>query len=172
MSRPQSSAPALALAVLFALCTLLFLASGCGGDSKEEALKEATAAVVEKQKAVDQAREEVGARQAVVDEAQKELEEAKTELRTREQALREAKSHVGLRATDTALFRSVQRNLLEDEELESLAIAVRVSKSVVTLEGSVSEEDDRARAEEIARSTPGVVNLENLIEVVPPAGAE
>ncbi len=151
MSRPQSPAPALMLAVLFALSSLLFLAAGCGGESQEEALKEATAAVVEKQKAVEEAQQEVDARQTAVDEAQKQLEAAKAELRSREQALRDAKSKVGLKATDTTLFRSVQRSLLEDEQLEGLAIAVRVTRGVVKLEGSVEEEDDRARAEEIAR---------------------
>ena len=172
MSRSQSPAPALTLAVLFALCALLFLAAGCGGESQERALEEATAAVVEKQKAVHEAREEVDAQQAAVNQAQLLLEEAMAELQSREEALLEAKSRVGLKATDTTLFRSVQRNLLEDEGLESLAIAVRVSRGVVTLEGSVPEADDSARAEEIARSTPGVVNLDNLIEVVPPADEE
>jgi osmotically-inducible protein OsmY len=173
MSRPKSAAPALALAVLFALCALLFLATGCGGgESEERELEEATALVVERQRAVHEAREEVDVRQAAVDQAQQELDAAMAELRAREGALLEAKSHVGLKATDATLFRSVQRNLLDDESLEGLAIAVRVTKGVVALEGTVPEADDRVRAEEIARATPGVVNLENLIEVVPPAPEE
>lgn len=172
MSRPQSPAPAPVLAALFALCTLILLVASCGGGSQEKELEQATALVVEKQKAVEEARQEVDARQAAVDEAREALEEAKAELRSREQALRDAKSKVGLKATDTTLFRSVQRNLLEDEELEGVAIAVRVTEGVVTLEGTVPEEEDRARAEEVARSTPGVVNLENRIEVGPPAQAE
>jgi osmotically-inducible protein OsmY len=155
-----------------ALSTLLFAAAGCGGDSQEQELKEATAAVAAKREAVQEARGEVEARQQVVDEARKELEAAESELRIREQALGEAESHVGLKATDAALFRSVQRRLLDDEELEELAIAVQVAKGVVTLQGVVPDQDARARAEEVARATAGVVTVENRIEVVSPPAEE
>jgi osmotically-inducible protein OsmY len=164
--------PVLWLAVLFALSTLLLAAAGCGGDSQEQELQEATAAVVAKQEAVKEAREEVDARQQVVDEARKELEAAESELRIREQALREAESQVGLKATDATLFRSVQRRILDDPDLDDLAIAVQVTKGVVSLQGEVPDEDARARAEEIARETPGVVNVENRVEVVAPPAEE
>ena len=160
--------PVLSLAVLFALSTLLFAAVGCGGDSQEQKLQEATAAVEAKQEALQEAREEVEARQQVVDEARKKLEEAESELRTREQALRDAQSQVGLTATDATLFRSVQRRILDDPELDDLAVAVQASKGVITLQGAVPDEDSRARAEEVARATPGVLKVENRIEVVAP----
>jgi osmotically-inducible protein OsmY len=150
---------------VFALSALFLSAAGCGGESQEQELVKATAEVIEKQEAVEEARETVDARQQAVDEAREQLEAARSELATREQALREAKSRVGLKATDATLFRSVQRSLLDDEELDDLAIAVQVTKGVVTLLGTVPDEDDRARAEEIARETPGVVTLENQIEV-------
>jgi osmotically-inducible protein OsmY len=160
--------PVLSLAVLFALSTLILAAVGCGGDSQEQKLQEATAAVEAKQEAVQEAREEVEARQQVVDEARKKLEEAESELRTREQALRDAQSQVGLTATDATLFRSVQRRILDDPELDDLAVAVQASKGVITLQGAVPDEDARARAEEVARATPGVLNVENRVEVVAP----
>ena len=164
--------PVLSLAVLFALSTLLFAAAGCGEDSQEQELREATAAVVAKREAVQAAREEVEARQQVADEARKELEAAESELRIREQALREAESRVGLKATDATLFRSIQRRLLDDAELDDLAIAVQVTQGVVTLRGTVPDESDRARAEEVARGTPGVVTLENRIELLSPPAQE
>ena len=170
MSRPHP--PLLSLAALFALSALLFVTTGCGGESQEQALEEATAAVIAERDAVQEAREKVDVRQQAVDEARDELDEAKDELRIREQALREAESHVGLKATDAALFRSVQRRLLDDEGLEDLAIAVQVEKGVVTLQGTVSDEEDRAHAEEVARETPGVVTIENQIAVVPPPTEE
>jgi osmotically-inducible protein OsmY len=148
------------------------VAAGCGGDSQEQELEEATAAVVEMQKAVQETRQTVDARQQAVDEARKELEAAKSELESREAALRESKARVGLKATDATLFRSVQRNLLDDEELDDLAIAVQASKGVITLLGSVPDEDARARAEEVALATPGVVGVENRIEVVSPPEEE
>jgi osmotically-inducible protein OsmY len=164
--------PLLSLAVLFALSIPLFALAGCGGDSQEQALEEATAEVGAKREAVAEARKEVEARQQAVDDARKELEEAKSELRVREQELRESESRVDLTATDATLFRSVQRRLLDDEELEDLAISVQVEKGVVTLTGTVSDEEDRAHAEEVARETPGVVTIENQIAVVPPPAQE
>jgi len=170
MSRPQP--PVLSLVALFALSALLLSAAGCGGENQEQALEEATAAVMAERDAVQEAREKVDAHQQAVDEARAELEAAKDELKIREQALREAESHVGLKATDATLFRSVQRRLLDDEELDELAVAVQVAKGVVTLLGTVPDEDDRARAEEVARTTPGVVTVENQIEVMSPPAEE
>jgi osmotically-inducible protein OsmY len=160
------------LAALFALSTLLMMTTGCGGESQEEALEEATAVLIAEREAVQQAREKVDARQQAVDQAQSELEAAKEELRIQEQELREAEARVGLKATDATLFRSVQRRLLDDEALEELAIAVQVSKGVVTLLGTAPDPDDRARAEEVARTTPGVVTVNNRIEVTAAPEAE
>ena len=170
MSRPHP--PLLSLAALIASSALLLVTTGCGGESQEQALEEATAAVVATQEAVQQARETVDAKQQAVDEAKKELAAAKEELKTREQELREAESRVGQKATDATLFRSVQRRLLDDEELDDLAVAVQVTKGVVTLLGTVPDEDHRARAEDIARETPGVVTVRNQIAVASPPEQE
>ena len=66
----------------------------------------------------------------------------------------------------------VEMGLLDDAELDDLAIAVQVAQGVVTLRGTVPDENDRARAEEVARATPGVVTLENRIEVASPPAQE
>jgi hyperosmotically inducible protein len=155
----------LSLAAPFALGALLAVTTGCGGESQEQALEEATAALVAEREAVQESREEVAARQETVDEAQGKLAAAKEELGIREKALREAEARVGLEATDATLFRSVQRRLLDDEQLEALAIAVQVKNGVVSLLGTVPDEKDRARAEEVARATPGVVTIDNQIKV-------
>jgi osmotically-inducible protein OsmY len=170
MSRPHP--PLLSLAALFALSALLFVTTGCGGESQEQALEEATAAVVANREAVQQALEAVDAKQQAVDEAQKELQAAKEALKAREQELHEAESAVGQKATDATLFRSVQRRILDDEGLDDLAIAVQVTKGVVTLLGTVPDEDHRARAEEVARETPGVVTIRNQIAVASPPEPE
>ena len=170
MSRPHPAV--FSLVVLLASSAFLLAAAGCGGDSQEQRLEEATAAVVAKREAVQEARQAVEARERVADEARKELEAAKSELRAREQALREAESRIGGKATDTALFRSVQRRLLDDRELENLAVAVQVTQGVVTLQGTVSDQKDRARAEEVARATPGVMTIDNRIEVRPPSAKQ
>jgi osmotically-inducible protein OsmY len=107
----------------------------------------------------------VEARQQAADEAQKELEAAIGELQIREQALAEAESHVGLKATDATLFRSVQRRLLDDDELSDLAISAEAKRGTITLRGTVPDQEARARAEEIAQTTPGVFSVENRIEL-------
>jgi osmotically-inducible protein OsmY len=163
MSRPYPSV--LSLAASLALSTLLLLAAGCGGESQEQELAEATAAVVAKREAVEEARGAVETRQQEVNQAQKDLEAARGELQIREQALTEAESHVGLKATDVTLFRSVQRRLLDDEELGDLAIAAQAKRGAITLQGTVPDEEARARAEEVARTTPGVFSVENRIEL-------
>jgi osmotically-inducible protein OsmY len=154
------------------LSALLFVTTGCGGESQEQALEEATAAVVANREAVQQALEAVDAKQQAVDEAQKELQTAQEALKAREQELHEAESAVGQKATDATLFRSVQRRILDDEGLDDLAIAVQVTKGVVTLLGTVPDEDHRARAEEVARETPGVVTIRNQIAVASPPEQE
>lgn len=165
MSRPHPSI--LSLAALLVISVLLLLGAGCGGESQEQELADATAAVVEKRDAVEEARAEVETRQVAVDEAQKELEAAIGELQIREQALAEAESHVGLKATDATLFRSVQRRLLDDDELSDLAISAEAKRGTITLRGTVPDEEARARAEEIAQATPGVFAVENQIELEP-----
>jgi osmotically-inducible protein OsmY len=168
----RSNPPVLSLVTPFALGALLLATAGCGGESQEQALEEAMSAVVAKREAVQEARETVDARQQAVEEAQAELDAAKQELAARGQALREAESQVGSKATDATLFRSVQRRILDDEELDELAIAVQVTKGIVALVGTVPDEEDRARAEEVARTTLGVVTIENRIEVSAPAAEE
>lgn len=165
MSRTYPSV--LSLAALLVMSTLLLLGAGCGGESQEQELADATAAVVEKRVAVEEVRAAVEARQQEVNEAQKELEAARGELQVREQALAEAESHVGLKATDATLFRSVQRRLLDDEKLGGLAIAAEAKRGAITLRGTVPDEEARARAEEVARTTPGVFSVENQIELEP-----
>jgi osmotically-inducible protein OsmY len=168
----MSRTPLSFLAALFTCTLLLFASAGCGGESQEQALEKATATLAAAREAVEEARAVVESRQQAVDEARGELEAAASELREREKALREAESRVGLKATDATLFRSVQRRLLEDEALDDLAIAARVTKGVVTLQGIVPDEQARSRAEELVLATPGVVNVENRIELASPPAAE
>lgn len=168
----MSRTPTLSLAALFTCSVLLLASAGCGGDSQEQELEKATAALAEAREAVEEARAAVEIRQQTVDEATAELEAAQAELRDRKRSLTEAEARVGLTATDATLFRSVQRRLLEEDSLADWAIAAEVSKGVVTLQGAVADDKARARAEELARLTPGVVEVKNRIEVQSPPTAE
>jgi osmotically-inducible protein OsmY len=63
----------------------------------------------------------------------------------------------------------VQKQLLDDDDLEDVAISARVERGVVTLSGVVSEEKLRERAVKLAESVPGVVSVQDRIQV---AGAK
>ena len=80
-------------------------------------------------------------------------------------SLREAESRVDLKATDAALFRAVQKRLLEDERLRHVAIDADVRRGVVELRGSVPDERTAAAAVEVARAVPGVMRVENRLNV-------
>jgi osmotically-inducible protein OsmY len=155
--------------ILVALGTAL-IALACGGSDPEADLEQASQALEEARAQVEEGRAAVQELEGEVQEAQKRLADARAALREAETELARRESAVDLSATDDVLFRSVQKRLLEDDDLAEVAIAARVSKGVVTLSGSVSNAKLRDRALEIARETPGVEDVESRIEV--PVAAE
>jgi osmotically-inducible protein OsmY len=79
---------------------------------------------------------------------------------------------VDLKATDAALFRAVQRRLLEDERLRHVAVDADVRWGVVELRGSVPDEHTAAAAVEVARSVPGVMRVESRVGIASEQRAE
>ncbi len=156
----------LVAAGIFGLAVLA--AGGCGESDREAAFREATEQLGEAEEAVAGAREAVEERAGEAEEARQQLAEAEEELARAEQALAEARARVGLHATDDVLFREVQSRLLEDDLLESLAIAARVEKGIVTLTGEASDPEQRDRAAEIAAAIPGVLDVDNRISLADP----
>jgi len=69
-------------------------------------------------------------------------------------------------STDEVLFRAIQKRLLEDGDLASVAIAAHVNNGLVTLSGNVPDAKIRDRAVLVARETPGVQRVETQIQVV------
>ena len=114
---------------------------------------------------VDAARATVEQREAEVKEAQKRLTEARAALRDAQQEFAKREQSVDQTATDAVLFRTVQKRLLDDGELEDVAIAAQVVDGVVTLTGSVPNAKLSDRAALIAGETPGVSNVTNRIQV-------
>ena len=150
--------------ILVALGTVL-IALACGGSDPEADLEQASQALEEARAQVAEGQEAVQELEGEVQEAQKRLTEARAALREAEGELARRESAVDVSATDGVLFRSVQKRLLEDDDLSGVAIAARVSKGVVTLSGSVPNAKLGERALEIARATPGVGSVESRIEV-------
>jgi len=149
--------------ILVGLGTAL-VALACGSDP-EANLEQASQELAKARAQVAEDQESVQARESEVQEAQKRLADALAALREAESELAKRGSAVDRSATDGVLFRTVQKRLLEDDDLSNVAIAASVSKGVVTLSGSVPNAKLRDLALEIARATPGVGNVQSRIEV-------
>ena len=169
--KARSRARAVPSAIALALAILL---GACGEPSPEAQLADA-------RQQLERARQEVASAEARHQDAQRKLERAREARDQAAEALRRAKAElararkeVGRFATDDAIFRSVQKRMLEDEKLSEVAIPVRVEKGVVVLTGTVPEKSLAKRAEELAREASGVIEVRNRIEVRsgPPTGAK
>jgi hyperosmotically inducible protein len=69
---------------------------------------------------------------------------------------------------DASITAKVKTAFIAEPDLSGLAIDVNTAQNVVTLNGSVASEDLRARAEKIARSTEGVKDVRNNLELKQP----
>lgn len=69
--------------------------------------------------------------------------------------------------TDPAITTAVKSSLLVDPYSSGLKIDVDTKDAVVTLKGTVATEDEKARAENVARNTKGVSSVVNNLKVSP-----
>jgi len=144
------------------------LLAGCG-DSEEAKLAALTEELGTLREGLVETRAEVAEREAKAKAAQDSLAAARSEQRDAERRIAEIEKELGTHATDPVLFRMVQKQLLDDDDLEGVAISARVERGVVTLSGVVSEEKLRERAVKLAESVPGVVSVQDRIQI---AGAK
>jgi len=155
------------LLVLAGLCLSL---AACG-ESREEKLRRASEALQSARQEVHKLRDEVKGKEEKQIAAEQELMAARKSLTEAESRLADAESKVDLKATDEAIFRAVQKRLLEDKKLRDTAISATVDHGAVTLHGRVSDEALVKYALGLARETPGVASVESEIQVAeePPA---
>jgi len=146
-----------------------FFTLACCGSDPEVDLERASKAVEEARSQVETAQEVVKTREGEVAEAKQRLDEAKSALRKAQGEVVANEAAVDRNATDAVLFRTIQKQLLEDGDLAKVAISASVKSATVTLSGSVPDAELRDRAVEIARETPGVQHVQSQIEV--PAAA-
>ncbi len=142
-----------------ALCAALLLA--CGGDGLEAASQELEAIQAE----VEQARAELRTREGEAQAATASLERAQANLERAEKRLVAARDRVEEATNDTVLFRAVQQRLLDESDLDGVAITARVERRTATLDGSVPHEKLKKLAEEIAQQTRGIETVVNRITV-------
>jgi osmotically-inducible protein OsmY len=69
--------------------------------------------------------------------------------------------------SDAQLLEDVSDRLMEDRLLDARGVEVSASDGTVTLAGEVPGASDIAHAEMIARRTPGVTEVRNLLTVRP-----
>lgn len=144
---------------------LVPLSIACGEPDPEEALREASAAVLEREAVLAEAQSELELSEESLEEAEESRDRAMQAVRDAEQRLRAAEDEVSQYANDDVLFRTVQRRLLEEGDLEGVAIAAEVNERVVTLTGTVEDAEQRDLAVSLAEETPGVARVRSQIKI-------
>src|SRR5829696_5172374 len=79
------------------------------------------------------------------------------------QAVEPADTELPLDVEDAALTAKVKTRLIADSRVAALDIDVGGQNGIVTLKGSVKDEQEKAAAEEVARATEGVTDVVNMI---------
>lgn len=69
---------------------------------------------------------------------------------------------------DSAHVTAIEVRLKGDVELATESVKVTAKGDTVVLEGTVQNADEKARAEQLARSVKGVEKVDNKLEVQPP----
>jgi osmotically-inducible protein OsmY len=82
--------------------------------------------------------------------------------------IEESAAEVRDTADDATITAKIKSKLLADTVAPGLKINVTTNSGIVTLEGDVKSDAERQRAEEIAASTAGVIQVKNLL--VSPTG--
>jgi osmotically-inducible protein OsmY len=100
----------------------------------------------------------VGCSQESADKAAKAVENAPSQI---ERATERAAAAVD----DASITAQVKTALIAAPDLKGLAIDVDTVQNVVTLNGTVSSEDARTRAERIAKEVAGVKEVKNYLLV-------
>ena len=81
----------------------------------------------------------------------------------------ESKESVGDSLDDAWIHTKIRSKLLGEGEFPGGSLNVDVKNNVVTLRGHVATRDDRAKAEQIAKSTDGVKSVRNQLVIKPGA---
>lgn len=159
----RARAPARARFGAFLVAGLL--AVSCGADGEEARLETLNQELGSLREELPELRDRIVNREAAAKSAQDELAEARGALRESERRIAEIEKEIGSHATDPLLFRMVQTQLLEDDDLEDVAITARVERGAVTLSGVVPNAALRERAVKLTESIPGVVSVQDRIQV-------
>jgi osmotically-inducible protein OsmY len=140
------------------ITTFMLLLPGCDEPPPESQLRSAGDKLTDTAENLEDVQREIDQ----LENRLQEMRRLQRELRAKEQSLQE---RVETRATDTALFRSVQSGLLDADELQDSAISVTAESGRITLNGTVSSEEQAEHARRIAGSVPGVASVRSQLRV-------
>ena len=144
---------------------LALLAAGACSEDPEQKLRKAAEHLDDAQEDAQKAQKRLKAEKQVLEDAREQMAKDRQTAAAAQGQVAAAEAEVRLYATDEAVFREVQRRLLDDSKLLDTAVSVQVSQGVVTLTGSVTTAALRARAGELAKTSPGVVSVVNDVQV-------
>lgn len=144
------------------LATLL--AAGCS-ESPQEKYNDATSHLNDAKKTRKQAQEKVADAREQVQDAQKKLKQAQDKLQQARQKVIAATQAVNKTVNDEVLFRTLQKKLLDSDKFSKAAISVGVNQRVVTLTGTVPDQNTRKQAVQAVRNQPGVASVNDQLQV-------
>ena len=136
----------------------LALLIGCSQPGPEDRLADIGADVDDMEQRLSVLTAQIEQQRDALHDLEVERRKAKSKLMTLEERLQ-------LRATDVAIFRATQVNLLNEPALRNDAISVSVEDGVVTLSGRVSTLALKEKARNIAEAVPGVESTVVRIQV-------
>ncbi|MES1931024.1 transport-associated protein [Salinisphaera shabanensis T35B1] len=150
--------------VLTGLVLGLIVLAGCSETPQEkydnavEQLEEARESRNDAQEALNDKKEELQELQANLNESEAELKKARDKVAAASEAVNKT-------VNDQVLFRTIQRDVLNEKSFDKSAISVGVKDRVVTLTGVVPDEETRELALEKARSQAGVKDVVDELEI-------
>ncbi len=140
------------------------VAAGCS-ESPQEKYNDATSHLNDAKKARKQAQDDVADARKQVQKAKKQLSNAQDKLQQKRQKVIAATQAVNKTVNDEVLFRTLQKKLLDNDNFSKAAISVGVNKRVVTLTGTVPDQETHKQAVQAVRSQPGVASVNDQLQI-------
>lgn len=154
MLKGQTSTLLTRLTVAFCVATIL----GCSDPTPE-------ARLMQTDNALKQTTEDLVDRNDKIEQLETELSNQKKDRRQLRELKLSLEERLDKRATDVAIFRAVQTQLLDDERLANSAISVSVEDGIVTILGLVDSQNKKQMAISIVKSAPGVKVIRSRVIV-------
>ena len=134
--------------------------------SPQEKYEHANQEFQQAQKNRDQVQKEVGEKTEGLANSQKKLNQAEDNLQAAQQKVQQASQAVNKTVSDDVLFRTLQGKLVNKDNFGNSAISVAVHDRVVTLSGTVLDEETHQRALKIAHSQAGVEQVIDHLQIM------